>query len=51
MKEQNTSDLHNEQSLIQFYDERYKNNYMDEWPNEKKRKIIMKKNFFISFFF
>jgi len=40
MKEQITSQLYNRNKSMEFYEDRYKKGYMDEWPIEKKRIII-----------
>lgn len=40
MKAQKTSHLYDQKQSIEFYEDRYKQGYMDEWPIEKKRKIF-----------
>jgi len=34
-----SGDLHNINSAIEFYDERYEEGYMEEWDDSKKRKV------------
>jgi trans-aconitate methyltransferase len=40
MKEQKTSELYDQKQSVEFYEDRYEKDYMDEWPIEKKRKIF-----------
>jgi trans-aconitate methyltransferase len=40
MKAQKTSELYDQKRSVEFYEDRYKKDYMDEWPIEKKRKIF-----------
>lgn len=40
MKAQEKSALYDQKQSIEFYDDRYKQGYMDEWPIEKKRKLL-----------
>jgi len=40
MKEQITARLYDEKQAAAFYEDRYEQGYMDEWPAEKKRKIF-----------
>jgi trans-aconitate methyltransferase len=40
MKEASTSSLHDEKQAVAFYEDRYEQGYMDEWPPEKKLKIF-----------
>jgi len=40
MKAQKTSRLYDQKQLVEFYENRYEQGYMDEWPIEKKRKIF-----------
>lgn len=40
MKAQKTSELYDQKRSVEFYEDRYKQGYMDEWPIEKKRKIF-----------
>lgn len=40
MKSQDTSHLYNKKQSIEFYEHRYEQGYIDEWPAEKKRKIF-----------
>ncbi|GJQ22599.1 MAG: hypothetical protein HBSAPP01_03890 [Candidatus Brocadia sapporoensis] len=37
---QRTSRLYNQKQSVEFYENRYEQGYMDEWPIEKKRKIF-----------
>lgn len=32
--------LHNDRRIIKFYDDRYRNGYMEEWPIEKKQRVL-----------
>ncbi len=40
MKVQKTSHLYDEKQSVEFYEDRYEQGYMNEWPIEKKRKIF-----------
>ena len=40
MKEQKTSALYDQKKSVEFYENRYEQGYMAEWPIEKKRKIF-----------
>jgi len=40
MRTQKTSELYSEKQSIEFYEDRYEQGYMDEWPVEKKIKIL-----------
>ena len=40
MKLEKTSQLYDQKKSLAFYQARYKKGYMDEWPDEKKRKIV-----------
>lgn len=40
MKAQNNSQLYDLKKSVEFYEDRYEQGYMDEWPIEKKRKIF-----------
>lgn len=40
MRAQKTSALYDQQQSVEFYEDRYEQGYMDEWPIEKKRKIF-----------
>lgn len=40
MKRQKTSALYDQKQSVEFYENRYEQGYMDEWPIEKKRKIF-----------
>ena len=40
MKAQITSELHDQKRSVEFYEDRYEQGYMAEWPIEKKRKIF-----------
>ncbi len=40
MKKQKTSSLYDEKQSVEFYENRYEQGYMDEWPIEKKRKLF-----------
>lgn len=35
-----TADLADESVSVNFYDERYRHGYMEEWPEQKKRRIL-----------
>ena len=39
MPQPDTTHLYDKQSSVVFYDERYANGWMDEWPIEKKRRL------------
>ena len=34
MADQNTSQLYNKETTVEFYQDRYAQGYMDEWPSE-----------------
>ena len=40
MADQNTSQLYNKETTVEFYQDRYAQGYMDEWPSEKKQRIF-----------
>ena len=40
MKAQNTSLLYDQKQSAEFYEDRYEQGYLEEWPIEKKRKIF-----------
>ena len=40
MEVQSKSQLYDEKRSIEFYEDRYEQGYMDEWPLEKKRKVF-----------
>lgn len=40
MKEQRTTRLYNHKQSVEFYENRYEQGYMEEWPIERKRKIF-----------
>jgi SAM-dependent methyltransferase len=40
MESQKTSNLYIREQFIEFYEDRYGQNYMEEWPIERKRKIF-----------
>lgn len=40
MEVQSKSQLYDEKRSIEFYEDRYEQGYMDEWPIEKKRKVF-----------
>jgi SAM-dependent methyltransferase len=40
MQNQKILDLHDEGTAVEFYQERYANGYIDEWPPEKKQRIF-----------
>jgi trans-aconitate methyltransferase len=40
MKAEKTSQLYDEKLALDFYEDRYEQGYMDEWPIEKKQKIF-----------
>ena len=40
MKTQKTEKLYDHERSVEFYEDRYKEGYMDEWPAEKKRRIF-----------
>lgn len=40
MKVQKTAHLYDKKQSIEFYENRHEQGYMDEWPIEKKRKIL-----------
>jgi len=40
MNSQKTSVLYDQKHSVEFYENRYEQGYMDEWPIEKKRKIF-----------
>lgn len=40
MKASTTSHLYEQKRSVEFYEDRYKQGYMDEWPIEKKRKVL-----------
>lgn len=40
MKAQKTPELYDQKQSIEFYEDRYEQGYMEEWPIEKKRKIF-----------
>jgi trans-aconitate methyltransferase len=40
MRDNNTSELYDKKQSIEFYENRYEQGYMDEWPIEKKRKVF-----------
>ncbi len=35
-----TSDLHNIETAVEFYDDRYEEGYMEEWDDSKKKKVM-----------
>jgi trans-aconitate methyltransferase len=37
---QKTSELYDKDRSVEFYEERYEGGYMDEWPPERKRRLI-----------
>jgi len=39
MKKQITAQLYDRDASIEFYQQRYSQGYMDDWPSEKKRKV------------
>jgi SAM-dependent methyltransferase len=40
MKSQKTSYLYKREQFIEFYEDRYQQNYMEEWPIERKKRIV-----------
>jgi SAM-dependent methyltransferase len=40
MKPHKTAQLYDKQASIEFYEDRYAQGYMDEWPDEKKQRIF-----------
>jgi trans-aconitate methyltransferase len=40
MKIHKTSQLYDQEQAVEFYEERYEQGYMDEWPPEKKRRVL-----------
>lgn len=40
MKARTTSELYDRQHAVAFYEDRYQHGYLDEWPIEKKQRIV-----------